>query len=164
MKTLLLLRHAKSVSSDANQRDVDRSLNDRGRREAQFIGKYIREHELNPDLVLSSAARRARETTELVLESAGCSIEVRYDERMYEAGASRLLEIIAEVEKDKNPVLTVGHNPGMEELLQLLTGSAEHMATGTLAKIDLKAANWCRIAEGKGSLDWLISPKGLAGS
>ena len=163
MKTLLLLRHAKSVSSDAKQPDVDRSLNDRGRQEAQLIGKYIRAHELNPDLVLSSAARRARETTELVLEAAECSIEVRYDERMYEAGARRLLEIIAEVEKDKKAILTVGHNPGMEELLQLLTGSAEHMATGTLAKIDLEAANWGRIVEAKGSLDWVMSPKGLSG-
>ncbi len=163
MKTLLLLRHAKSIASDGKQRDVDRSLNDRGRREAELIGRYIREHELNLDLVLSSAARRARETTELVLQAAERSIEVRYDERMYEADASRLLEIFSEVEKDKKTVLTVGHNPGMEELLQLLTGGAEHMATGTLAKIDFKGAGWDRILEEKGNLDWLMSPKGLAG-
>jgi phosphohistidine phosphatase len=162
MKTLFLLRHAKSNSSAAGLPDFDRALNDRGRKEALAVGTFIREQKLGLDLALSSPAVRARETTELVLESAALPLEVRYDQRIYEAGPLRLLEVISQVEEDRSTVLLVGHNPGMEELLQLLTGSTEHMATGTLAKIDFKAASWSKVLEEKGSLDWIVKPKELA--
>ena len=108
---------------------------------------------------MSSTAKRARETTELVLASANLTVDVRYDQRIYEAGSLRLLEVVSEIEEDRSSVLLVGHNPGMEELLQLLTGRLEHMATGTVAKIDLKADRWNQALETKGSLDWLVKPK-----
>ncbi len=162
MKTLFLLRHAKSNSSAAGLPDFDRVLNDRGSKEALAVGTFIREQKLGLDLALSSPAVRARETTELVLESAELPLEVRYDQRIYEAGPLRLLEVVSQVEDDRSTVLLVGHNPGMEELLQLLTDRAEHMATGTLAKIDFNAASWSKVPEEKGSLDWIVKPKELA--
>ena len=105
---------------------------------------------------------RARETAELVLAAAELAANVRYDERIYEAGPLRLLEAISESEKDRSAVLVVGHNPGMEELLQILTGRNEQMATGTLAKIDLNADEWNKVREGDASLDWIVKPKELA--
>ena len=161
MKTLLLLRHAKAENGSADSPDFDRALNDRGRKEAQAVGVFIREQNLGLDLVLSSTAKRARETTELVLASADLAADVRYDQRIYEAGPLRLLEVVSQIEEERSSVLLVGHNPGIEELLQLLTGRLEHMATGTLAKIDLKAAGWSEVVEEKGSLDWIVKPKPL---
>lgn len=123
----------------------------------------MRKQKVTPDLVLSSPAVRARETIEIVIKAAG-ETELRFDQRIYEAGPLRLLEVISQIDEDKRSVLLVGHNPGMEELLQALTGRVEHMATGTLAKIDLKAARWSKALEGKGNLEWLVKPKELVQS
>jgi len=161
MKTLFILRHAKSSWKDDSLQDFDRPLNGRGRKGAELIGTLIRNKKLMPDLVLSSPAVRARETIEIVMKTAKLSAELRYDQRIYEASPLRLLEVISQIEEDKNRVLLVGHNPGLEELLQVLTGSVEHMATGTLGKIDLKATKWTKALEDKGSLDWLVKPKEL---
>jgi phosphohistidine phosphatase len=162
MKTLFLLRHAKAENGSAGSPDFDRALNDRGRKEAQAVGTFIQKQNLVLDLVLSSTAKRARETTELVLASANLAVEMRYDQRLYEAGPLRLLEVISQIEEGRSSVLLVSHNPGMEELLQLLTGRLERMATGTLAKIDLKVARWNQALEEKGSLDWMVKPKELS--
>jgi phosphohistidine phosphatase len=173
MKTLFLLRHAKAENGGDDSPDFDRALNDRGRKEARAVGTFIRKQNVGLDLVLSSPAVRARETTELVLGSAELALEVRYDQRIYEAGPQRLLEVISQLEDEMSAVLMVGHNPGLGELLSLLTGRIEHMATGTLAKIDLKAAGpdadsrrgvreWSKVLEEKGTLDWTVKPKELA--
>jgi len=162
MKTLLLLRHAKAENGSAGLPDFDRTLNDRGTKEAQAVGRFIRKQTLGLDLVLSSPATRARETTELVLASAELPVEVRHDQLIYDAGPLRLLELVSQIEAERSTVLLVGHNPGMEEFLQLLTDRTEHMATGTLAKIDLKGASWSKVLTQKGSLDWIVKPKELA--
>jgi phosphohistidine phosphatase len=162
MKTLILLRHAKAENGNAGLPDFERVLNDRGKKESQAVGTFLRKQNLALDLVLSSPAKRARETAELVLASADLSVELRYDQRIYEAGPMRLLEVVSQVEEERSLVLLVGHNPAMEELLQLLTDRAEHMVTGALAKIDLKADQWSRALEEKGSLDWIVKPKELA--
>jgi phosphohistidine phosphatase len=162
MKTLFLLRHAKAENGSAGSPDFARVLNDRGRKEAQAVGVFIREQKLLIDLIFSSTAKRARETTELVLVSANLAVDVRYDQRIYEAGPLRLLEVVSQIEEGRSSVLLVGHNPGMEELLRLLTDGVEHLATGTLAKIDLKAAGWSNVVDENGSLDWIVKPKKLA--
>jgi phosphohistidine phosphatase len=161
MKTLLLLRHAKAENGSAGLPDVDRTLNDRGRRDAQAVGAFIRKQNLALDLVLSSSAKRARETTDLVLASADLEVEKRYEQDLYEASPLRLVEVISQIEEERSRVLLVGHNPGMEELLRLLTDRVEQMATATLAKIDLKAASWSKVLEDKGSLDWIVKPTEL---
>ena len=162
MKILFLLRHAKAVSGDNSLRDLDRSLSDEGHRQAERIGKYLKKQNVALDLVLSSTALRARETTQLVLTAAECLGEVRYDQRIYEANRQQLLQVVSEIEGDKSKVLLVGHNPGLEELLQRLTGRFEPMATGTLAKIALGGPEWTDSAEQTGRLDWLVKPKELA--
>lgn len=142
MKKLLLLRHAKSSWEDTSLPDFERPLNERGRRAAPLIGKFMRQRKIQPDLILCSPARRTRETIALVLEAAGIETETRYDERIYEATTSRLLEIISELEADKREVLLVGHNPGFENLLERLTGQAKRMPTASLALVILNADNW----------------------
>jgi phosphohistidine phosphatase len=158
MKTLFLLRHAKAVPASDSVRDFDRSLNDQGRRQAESVGKYLRQQKIVLDLVLSSTALRARETTELVLAAAECVVEARYDQRIYEASRQQLQEEIAEIGEDKSSVLLVGHNPGIEELLQHLTDHSWPMKTATLAKIDLAASEWNKTSVERGHLDWRITP------
>ena len=161
MKTLFLLRHAKAENGSPGAPDSDRALNDGGRKEAYAVGVFIREQSLDLDLVLSSSAKRARETTELVLASTNLAVDVRYDQRIYEAGPLLLSEVVSQIEERRSSVLLVGHNPGMEELLQSLTDRVAHLATGTLAKVDLKVDRWSKVREEKGSLDWIVKPKEL---
>jgi phosphohistidine phosphatase len=162
MKTLLLLRHAKSGWKDATLVDFERPLNGRGLKAAALIGRYLRRKKIRPDLILSSPAERARRTTALVIEAAKLSAELRYDERIYEASAGRLLEIISQIEESANVVLVVGHNPGMEELLAGLTGANESMATAALAHISLEIDRWNKVRERRGQLVWIVKPKELA--
>jgi phosphohistidine phosphatase len=163
MKKLLLLRHAKSSWDDAGLADFDRPLNGRGRRAAPLMGNFMRERQLRPDLVIASPARRARETAALVLEASGLDAELRYDERIYEATAGRLLEVLEGVEDDKQEVMLVGHNPGFENLLAHLTGESRRVPTAALARILLDAEKWVEAGARGGRLEWLVKPKELPG-
>lgn len=158
MKTLLLLRHASAENAADGLSDSNRSLNERGKKEAKAIGTFIKKQNSTVGVVLCSPALRARETAELVLVAAEVAANVRYDQRIYEAAPGQLLEVISEVEAAKNIVLLVGHNPGIEELLRALTGRGEPMAPGTLARIDFNFPEWRRITEDSGSLEWINTP------
>jgi len=161
MKILLLLRHAKSNWKDASLTDFERPLNGRGLKAAPLIGRYLRRKKIRPDLILSSPAERARQTTALVVAAAQWNAELRYDERIYEASAGRLLEIISQIEESAGTVLLVGHNPGMEELLWRLTGESQTMPTAALAEISLDIDKWNRARERSGRLEWIVKPKEL---
>ncbi|MEN3326488.1 MAG: phosphohistidine phosphatase [Acidobacteriota bacterium] len=159
MFTLYLLRHAKSSWDNASQQDFDRPLTDRGRNACALIGEFIEEKGIDFDLVLVSTALRTRQTIEIVKERAKLLGEVRYDERIYEATVSQLLEVIAQVDSDRESVLLVGHNPGIEELLALLTGEQQCMTTANFAKIRIKATKWSASLAKTGTLDWIVRPK-----
>jgi phosphohistidine phosphatase len=161
MKTLLLLRHAKSSWKDPNARDFDRPLNQRGLKAAPAVGRLIRKRKLQLDLVLSSPAERARQTTQLVLEAASLKTELRYDERIYEASSARLFEIVSQIDDEADLVMLVGHNPGLEDLLAALAGEARSFPTAALACITLDIEKWNKVRAGGGQLEWLAKPKEL---
>jgi phosphohistidine phosphatase len=161
MKTLLLLRHAKSSWKIPDQPDFERPLNGRGRRAAPLMGGHLRELKIVPDLILCSPAERARQTAALFTEAAELSPELRYDERIYEASALSLLEVITQAGESAGVAMLVGHNPGLEELLHLLTGQVRLMPTAALAKVDLAADRWADVREQTGRLDWVVRPKDL---
>ena len=159
MLSLYLLRHAKSSWGDESQQDFERPLTNRGRKACELVGEVIEEKGIDFDLVLVSTALRTRQTIELVKERAKLRGEVRYDERIYEAAVSQLLEVISQVDNDRKSVLLVGHNPGIEGLLTLLTGEDVRVTTANLARIKLKATKWSANLANKGTLDWIIRPK-----
>jgi phosphohistidine phosphatase len=161
MKTLLLLRHAKSSREDPSLQDFDRPLNERGKKDAPLIGKYARRQKIKADLVISSPAERARQTAELVLKSAGLKLELRFDKRIYEASLRRLLSVISQIEDTINTLIMVGHNPGFEELFEALTGQARDLPTASLACIELSVDKWSKVRAGVGDLKWLVTPKEL---
>ena len=163
MKTLFLLRHAKSSWKESGQPDFERPLNERGQRAAPLIGKFMRQQKLRPDLILCSPAERARQTIALVSAAAAFTAELRYDERIYEASRTRLLTVVSQIDQSVAAVLLVGHNPGLEELLEALTGEVHHMQTATLAQITLNIERWSEAREHSGELVQLVKPKELAG-
>jgi len=160
MKTLLLLRHAKAADAAAGQSDFDRVLKDRGRDQARAIGKFIKDRALNVDLVLCSAAARAKETAELLMTAAGLNTERRDEPRIYEAGSLQLFDLIVNLTDSAESVLLVGHNPSLEDLVHLLTDRNAQMGTCSLARIEIDAAAWSD-AEVSGKLDWVVRPEDL---
>ena len=163
MKALYLLRHAKSSWKEPGLQDFDRPLNNRGREAAPLVGQFIQKGKLRVDLIISSPAARARQTAALVKEAAGLSAELLYDERIYEADAASLLEVVRQAAESADALMLVGHNPGMEELVELLTGEVQGMPTAALAYISLDVEKWSKVRAGEGHLEWLVRPKELAG-
>ena len=142
MKTLLVLRHAKSSWSDPALDDHERPLNMRGRRDAPRMGELVREYRLIPDVVISSDAARARLTAEAVVEAARYGGEIRLDPRLYLAGPADILSVLRSVGENAETVMIVGHNPGLEELVAHLTGEWQDLPTTALAQIVLPIDQW----------------------
>ncbi|HEY0404697.1 MAG TPA: histidine phosphatase family protein, partial [Pyrinomonadaceae bacterium] len=105
MKTLFLLRHAKSSWNNARLTDFERPLNERGRQAATLIGNFMRQQQLIPQLIVCSPAERARETIELVREAAALTAELRFDERIYEASLQTLNAIVSRLDESANAAL-----------------------------------------------------------
>ncbi|HEY2846823.1 MAG TPA: histidine phosphatase family protein, partial [Pyrinomonadaceae bacterium] len=148
MKTLFLLRHAKSSWKAADVADFDRPLNERGRRAAPFMGRLLLERGLAPERIVSSPARRARKTAKLFKEAGDLDADIVFDDRIYEASPSALLYVASEVDDSVNSMMLVGHNPGMEGAIRALTNRIEPMPTAAVAVIDLKIDSWKQIASG----------------
>jgi phosphohistidine phosphatase len=167
MKTLTLLRHAKSGWDDPVSRDFDRPLNPRGRRAARTVAKEMRRLGLGFDQVLASPARRVIETIGEVAQVFG-PVEPRYEPAVYLAAPEALLDLVRRVDDGVGRLLLVGHNPGLESLVLLLTApgalrdsAAEKYPTATLAEIALPAERWADVGEGAGELRRFIRPRDL---
>jgi phosphohistidine phosphatase len=155
MKSLTLLRHAKTERESVSGRDFDRRLNERGEQDAVRMGDEIRAQRLKYDLWLSSPAQRAVETAELA------GLAPHFDERIYDATAGKLLAIVQEQDDHSDRLLMVGHNPGFEQLASLLIGSSIELPTGSLAEIELPIDRWRDAGTVSGELRRLIKPKEL---
>lgn len=143
MKTLLLLRHAKSSWDNPTLADHDRPLNPRGKASAPIMGALILEHGLTPDLIVTSSAKRARKTAKKVAKACDYRGKIRKERALYLAGPEAYLEAIHAVgEPSPERLMLVGHNPDMEDLVSLLTGRAERMPTAALAVIRLDVPDW----------------------
>jgi phosphohistidine phosphatase len=161
MKTLLLLRHAKSDWGDSSLRDFDRPLAARGERDAPRIGKALRKRGVRPDAIVSSPAARARATIQAVKHSAKLDGEIRFDETVYGATSAELMKLIRRLPAECACALLVGHNPGFEDLVDRLSGSHERMPTAALACIEFSVDQWNDIEDRTGRLVWLLTPKQL---
>lgn len=162
MKTLLILRHAKSSWKASGLADHDRPLNKRGKRDAPRMGKLVRKEGLVPDLIVCSTARRAQETAEAVSEASGYEGEIQPAPEFYAAGPEAYLEALRRVPDDYRGVMVIGHNPGLEELLELLTDEAEPLSTAALARVALPIKRWKDLsARTRGELMQVWRPREL---
>ncbi len=161
MKTLLLLRHAKSSWKDEKLADHDRPLNKRGKRDAPRMGKLMHEENLVPDLILTSSAIRAVSTAELAAEACSFDGEFQVSRDLYAAGPEAFIEELVVLPDEANVVLVVGHNPGMEELLETLTEEIQGLPTAALAQVELDIDQWADLEEATGRLVNLWLPRNL---
>ncbi len=176
MKTLYLLRHAKSSWGDAGLPDHERPLNERGRKAAKRMGRYLRGLRHPPALVLASTARRVGETLELILPELAGDVTVVRDRALYLATPDTLLSRLHATSINPDSLLIVGHNPGLQELALHLSGEVASEAareardrmkaafpTAALAAIRFPEAQfWREIGTGKGRLEAFTTPRDLA--
>jgi len=167
-RELLVLRHAKSSWDDASRADRDRPLAPRGRRDAPRMGRWLRDHDLVPDRVLSSPAARARETVEAVVEALGGGIDVHLEERIYLGSAGELRRVLVGCPAACRRVLLVGHNPGLEDLVRELVGGAVEepadgklLPTAALARLAVRGT-WSALGPGTATLVEIVRPRALA--
>ena len=157
MKTLTLLRHAKSERDSPSGLDFDRPLNEHGRDDAARIGQEIRDLGLSLDLVLASPARRVVETVEGV-----GGLAPQFDQRIYDASTSALLDIVRSTDDQIGRLMLVGHNPGFERLAAKLSDDAVgDFPTAALVEIELPIDHWRDTGEGSGRLVRFLRPKEL---
>ncbi len=142
MKTLLLLRHAKSSWDESGLADIDRPLNKRGKRDAPRIGFLLREEGIVPDLILCSPALRARKTAEAVVENSGYEGEIEIQDSFYPGQTADFLDVISHLPDEYQSVLVVGHNPALEELLTSSTDESVTLPTAALAQVSLPIQSW----------------------
>ncbi len=171
MLTLILLRHAKSSWSDPSLADFDRPLAARGETAAPRMGRHMRRMGIRPDHIVCSPARRTRETLALVMPELQPPVpSIVFDEAIYEAPASRLLERLVGEPAKRRAVMMVGHNPGLQELILELaaparSGSYAEVAskfpTAALAVIEFDATTWSAIGQTPGRITHLMTPRRL---
>lgn len=163
MKTLLLLRHGKSNWTDTSLADHDRPLKKRGREAAKRMGRLIRELNLVPDHILTSSAERTTATAQLAATEAKFGGEVEVVPVLYHADPSAFVAIVSRVPNRFERVLIVGHNPGMEDWIDRLTGRVETFPTAALARIELPVDSWLDLSlNTRGTLEGLWRPKEIA--
>ena len=142
MKTLLILRHAKSSWDEPGLADIQRPLNKRGKHDAPRVGELLKEADLIPDVILSSPAVRAIKTAEAVADACGYEGNIEIKEDFYPGSPENYLEALNDLPGDPMRVMVVGHNPGLEEFLNELTGELETLPTAALAQVDLHIQHW----------------------
>jgi phosphohistidine phosphatase len=169
MKTLLLMRHAKSSWADAAVTDHDRPLAPRGARAAKQIAAHLVSDGIRPDLVLCSSASRAQETLDALLPALDDSTDMRIERVLYGADAATILRRLRDVDPSVASVMVIGHNPGLELLAIDLAGDGEPTAlaklrtkfpTGALATLDFDS-DWDRLSSGGAHLMRLVLPREL---
>ena len=171
MKRLTVLRHAKSSRDEPGTADFDRPLNPHGWKSARRMGRELRDRGIRFDLCVASPAARVRETLDGLAEGYGqFGFAIAFEGRIYMAEAATLLGLVRALPEHVESPLLVGHNPGLERLIAMLTrdddkGLRERIAgkfpTAALASIDLPARNWAEVERSSGTVAELILPKEL---
>ena len=161
MKTLLLMRHAKSDWNADFSTDHARPLNKRGRRAAAIMGRFVATEKM-PDRILCSSATRARETFELASRAGDWNCPVDIVDSFYEGSINDILQRVRQVDESDETVLLIGHEPTWSDFVSRMIGLANvRMVTAAVARIDFEGG-WNQVTSGSGQLIWLVTPKSVA--
>lgn len=160
MKTLFLVRHAKSSWNEPGLPDKDRPLNDRGKRDAPKMGERLAKRNVKPDLILSSPARRALKTAQIIAKRLDYRLEdILVDDRLYAAEADDLLHVIRELGDKPKSVMLIGHNPELTELAHRLSNKITQMPTCAVAELMFDAKSWSSTGKDKPARVTLYTPR-----
>ena len=166
MKNLFLTRHAKSSWGNPGLADIDRPLNERGKKAAPFMGKLIVDKGEKPDLLISSPANRALSTAKAFGGAMGLvENDIIIDHTIYGAGAQQLLELVQDQDDLYKSIMLFGHNPTFTSFVNLLTGNnIMNVVTCGVIRIDFEFSSWTNIDFGSGRLVYYEYPKKYANS
>ncbi|RMH19265.1 MAG: histidine phosphatase family protein [Acidobacteria bacterium] len=160
MKTLLVLRHAKSDWHADSGGDHDRPLNPRGRRAARAVGRFLSAAGVAPQQVVSSSAVRARHTAELAAEAGAWHARLEITRKLYDASPGTVIDAVQHADDDVEVLLVAGHEPTSSALVSTLIGGGRlRLPTAAAACVELSVSHWRELAPGRGHLRWLITPK-----
>ena len=160
MKTLFLVRHAKSSKDDPSLPDRERPLNDRGMHDAPKMGQRLAERDVKIDLIVSSPATRALSTAELFAKQLDYkSKDIVIDERLYESSPDKLLKVINEFGEKPRRLMLFGHNPEFTALAQRLSSKVMEMPTCAVAEFEFDIRSWSEVAKRAPRKVTLYSPK-----
>ena len=160
MKKLILIRHAKSSWGNPDLDDIDRSLNSQGKKDAPLMGKRLHQYSIQPDLILSSPAKRAFETAKIITKAIGYPVDkILTPASLYTFDYKELLMIIREFDDQYRMVMIFGHNPGMTRLAEYFTGSQiDHIPTCGICSIHFENLSWETVGNASGELDFFDFP------
>ncbi|MEO9600087.1 histidine phosphatase family protein [Parasphingorhabdus sp.] len=171
MKKLTLLRHAKSSWDDPVDRDFDRPLNEKGKRAAAVMGRFIQRQGLTFDQILASPAVRVIETLENVESTCGLAMEPTWDRKIYLASSVTLIDVLRGASGDADHILMVGHNPGLEDIIFDLVPDdgrspdrdkvETKYPTAALAELTLAIDSWADTEDKCATLDRFTRPRDL---
>ena len=168
MKKLYLLRHAKSEWDDPELDDFDRPLNERGRRNAQKMAAFLTEVDIQPSLILCSAAKRAAETCDFFKND---SLPVKYEDNLYLASAETLIDYVQRLHDQHQSVLIVAHNPGLEDLTLEYGRNGDtkfwqqvsfKYPTASIAELEIDSPSWSGFKTSNARLVNFVRPKDLS--
>jgi len=165
MKRLSILRHAKSDwGTDEYGRhldDIDRPLNKRGRRDAEALGHLLAAEQLQPGKIISSTAKRARQTAELAGQAIGFKPEdIEQEQELYLASTDRLLKTASGCHNTISHLMLIAHNPGMTELVNRVSNiTLDNLPTCGLFCIEFGITEWSQIRASTGTCVWHHYPK-----
>lgn len=171
MKTLLLLRHAKSDWSDPHLADLDRRLNKRGQQAAAMMARHLSTVDMKPDLVLCSHAVRTEQTLAALYAEAGDTLDARIEPALYLASPGTMLSLVRNAPDSVNRLMLIGHNPGMQQFALDLIGSgaeqdwgevARKFPTAALAVITFEIDRWADVKPRRGRLAAFRRPRAEA--
>jgi phosphohistidine phosphatase len=161
MKTLYLVRHAKSSWKHPELSDFERPLNKRGRNDAPKMGRRLSDMNIYPDIIISSPANRAATTARAIAETLGYPLSnIHYNDLIYEASVQVLYNILTDIEDTCSSTMLIGHNPGLTFLANSLANyPITNLPTCGIYAIDLPIASWREVAEDLGSMKFFDYPK-----
>ncbi len=161
MKTLIVMRHAKSDHSAGVSSDFERPLNERGLKTAPFMGKFIKEAGFVPEILISSSANRAITTAELFAESCGYEKEVILNRDFYYGYMEEVISALRKLPENINSCMIVGHNPTWENIVSRLTGKFVIMPTASVAILKYDNNSWNNLTFKTCKLEEFYKPRDL---
>lgn len=161
MKTIYLIRHAKSSWKKVTLSDFDRPLNNRGKNDITTIAKELIKLNFNPELILCSPSKRTRETLKKLNHYLKLNDEkIKFIDSIYESSTPNLISILNNIVPTVNSIALIGHNPSITQLSNYLTDYyTDNIPTCSVVKIELEINNWNEIIKGIGLQKFFIYPK-----
>ena len=159
MKRVYIIRHAKSSWKDVELDDFDRPLNKRGKNNAPLMGSRLKKKKINPDMIISSPALRAKTTAKVIAQKTKYIQKIVYDKNIYEAMPNTLHKILTKQDDQHEVVFLIGHNPGLNMLAGKYVDFYENIPTCGILEIEFDCERWISIDEENATLVSFDYPK-----